>query len=311
MPRAHASRLPRGSGASAVCLFLLAGMLGGCGSANAPASPPSTTASTDGDGVLGEWVSAAGYQRTYSLHLPSGYDASRPYPLIIAFHGAGGTHEQAHDVGLDRAANAGGFILAAPDGIGGDWSLPCAGCTYATQIGVDDVAFVATLVNHLSRNLSIDPNGVFVAGISDGGAFTHEVACRYPVAGAAVVAGMMFDPASCHPPKRVPFVGFHGTADGVVAFSYATASVQEWAALNGCADIPSETNLPDLVANDQTTVIRYDFPACSDDADVTFFAILGGGHNWPGVTPWNPSDRGSKDINASDEIVRFFSAHRR
>ena len=298
----------RAARALAVLPLLLAIFWGGCASSEVPASP---TTESDGEGVLGQWVSAGGYRRTYTLHLPPDYDDSREYPLIIMFHGAGGSHEQAHNVGLAQAAIAGGFILAAPDGIGGDWAFHCGGCTEADRIGVDDVAFVDVLVRQLSEGLSIDRDGVFVAGVSDGGAFTHEVACAYPVAGAAVVAGTMFNANTCQPPTRVPFLGFHGTADGIVSFSYGAASARQWAALNGCTSGPDEAILPDVDSDDGTTVVRYDYSGCPEHADVTFFAVLGGGHNWPGIQAWSGRGLNTQDIKASEEIVRFFSEHRR
>jgi len=298
----------RAARALAFLPLVLAIFWGGCASSEAPVSP---TTQGEGEGVLGQWVSAGGYRRTYALHLPPDYDGARQYPLIIMFHGAGGSHEQAYSVGLVQAATTGGFILAAPDGLEGDWAFHCGGCTYADRIGVDDVAFVDVLVRQLSEGLSIAPGEVFVAGVSDGGAFTHEVACAYPVAGAAVVAGTMFNASTCQPPKRVPFVGFHGTADGIVSFSYGAASARRWAELNECASGPDEKALPDLSLEDGTTVFRYDYGDCPEHADVTFFAVRGGGHSWPGIPPWPGRGLNTQDIKASEEIVRFFSDHRR
>lgn len=33
-------------------------------------------------------LTSSGRDRTYSVHLPSGYDRSKPYPVVLGFHGS-------------------------------------------------------------------------------------------------------------------------------------------------------------------------------------------------------------------------------
>jgi polyhydroxybutyrate depolymerase len=288
-------------------LALIAALGSGCGSHSAPGAA-TQTAAVDGDGVLGQWVASQGLQRTYGLHVPPSCGGTRPCPLILAFHGAGGTHQFAENVGLFRAGDRGGFVVAAPDGIAGDWALGCGGCTVADQSGISDLRFVATLVTHLSRNLAIDTARVYATGRSDGGIFTHRLACNYPLAGAAVVSGALFGAQACQPARAVPLIAFHGTADTVIGFSQGEAAVRYWAGLDGCATTPTVTALPDL-ANDGTTVTRQDFAPCREGAEVTLFAIAGGGHNWPGSPTPETAGLQTHDIQASEEMVDFFARH--
>jgi polyhydroxybutyrate depolymerase len=297
--------------AAVASLALAVGAATGCGGGQNPAAAeaPEATDLSEGEGALGEWVSSGGLQRTYSLRVPSSYDGSRPYPLVLAFHGAGGNGGVAQHVGLDRAAERAGFILAAPDGVGGSWALGCGGCTVADRMGIDDVRFVGVLVTHLSRHLSIDRERVFAAGLSDGGTFSNRLACEYPLAGAAVVAGTLFNPASCRPERPVSMVAFHGTADDIIPFANGATSIRIWADLDGCGTEPTVTPLPDI-EDDGTNVWRYDHPACQDRTEVVFFAVEGGTHSWPGAP--SSQERGqTRDIEASEEIVEFFSRHRR
>src|SRR5687768_16124334 len=36
-------------------------------------------------------ISSGGRDRTFQLHLPDGYDAARPWPLVLVYHGRGNT----------------------------------------------------------------------------------------------------------------------------------------------------------------------------------------------------------------------------
>lgn len=281
----------------------------GCGGVESPAGPAAASAIPEGEGVFGQWVASGGLQRTYALHLPPGHDRSRATPLVVAFHGASGTHQFAEDMGLFRAADRLGFIVVAPDGIGGDWALGCGGCTLADRSGIDDVRFVQTLFGQVSQHLSVDRNRIYAAGRSDGATFTYRLGCSIPLAGIAVVSGTMIGSGRCEPLRPVPLIAFHGTADPVIPFSGGAAPATLWAGLNGCSPTPTATALPDRV-DDGTTVFRYDYGACREGADVTFFAINGGGHAWPGsLVPYSSGGPQSREIEASEEIVDFFARH--
>jgi len=291
-----------------VAAIVAAVLAGGCGASGGAPAAPTRTAVAEGEGVLGEWVASGGLERTYALHVPPGCSGARPCPLIVAFHGAGGSHRFAEGVGLYRAADRGGFVVAAPDGVGGDWALGCGGCTLADRAGIDDVRLTATLVAHLTERLPIDPARVYATGRSDGASFTYRLACNYPLAGAAVVAGSLFDPAGCKPPRLMPLIAFHGRADTVVSYVQGALSAQKWASFDGCVTEPVPTELPDRVS-DGTTVTRYDFPDCREGTEVSFFAVAGGGHNWPGSPTAETAGLQTQDIQASEEIVDFFARH--
>src|SRR5690606_2308318 len=59
-----------------------------------------------------------GHRRTALVHIPPGYQADNPPPLVIALHGAGGKGESmlVHD-GCAKLANERGFIVVAPNGL--------------------------------------------------------------------------------------------------------------------------------------------------------------------------------------------------
>ena len=54
------------------------------------------------------------------LYVSARYDAARPAPLVLAFHGAGGGAIEGIQL-LRDAADAGGALLVAPDSRAGTW----------------------------------------------------------------------------------------------------------------------------------------------------------------------------------------------
>jgi polyhydroxybutyrate depolymerase len=55
--------------------------------------------------------------------------------------------------------------------------------------------------------------------------------------------------------------------------------------------------------------VRY--TGCDQGADVILYTIEDGGHTWPGGVPIPLVGKTSKDIDATEEMWRFFQAHRR
>ena len=277
----------------------------GCGGTVAV---PDSPGGREGDGVVGEWVISGGRTRTYALHVPASYDASRPAPLVVAFHGANGSRAFGENAGLNRAADRRGFVVVSPDGIGADWALGCGGCTTADRQGVDDLLFFDTLISQVAGQYSIDRRRVYATGFSDGGTFSYRLACQrsQAVSAVAVVSGLLL----CRPQQPLPVLGVHGTADAIIDYTQGALAVQHWAELDGCRAAPLETLLPDR-ADDGTRVTRYDFEGCRGGTEVGMFAVRGGGHNWPGALNDYPSWLGiqSRQIDASEEIMDFFSRH--
>lgn len=66
-----------------------------------------------------------------------------------------------------------------PTGARDPW---CSSCTEASETvaqreRINDVGFITSLIDELVEKRSIDPNAVFVAGVSDGAMMAHRLAC--------------------------------------------------------------------------------------------------------------------------------------
>ncbi len=269
--------------------------------------------------------------RSYVTYVPPRYDPAEPMPLVLALHGRPGTGSSfAYITDLNPVAAENGFIVVYPDGLNYEWNY--TGDLWGVPgYDQDDVYFLRSLISDLGQMLNIDQARLYVTGFSNGGFMTQRLACEAPhqfAAFAAVGSTMYYSvSALCEGTAPAPMLLMHGTEDlsipweGVtngVAGQYISLSVVDtmgfWVLHNGCdtqsqfAEIPVTGNSPG------TQVVRHTFSGCSAGAEVVFYVIAGGGHNWPGV-PGRISEEiagnVNMDINAGQVIWEFFAQHTR
>ncbi|MEZ4470106.1 MAG: hypothetical protein R3F60_04715 [bacterium] len=220
-----------------------------------------------------------GRERRFRVHVPAGYDRTRPTDVVLDFHGRGVSPElHLLQNGMLAAADRRGFIAVHPTGDASDltWNAGVC-CGAAMTSGADDVGFVAAMVDELAAALCVDR--VFATGLSNGGFFAHRLACDRAdlVEGIAPVAGTLG--VLCQPSRPVPVLHFHGTGDQVVPYEgfFGFVSVAEtmaaWARANGCRDAR------DAVFT-QGDVRCEAWQGCA--APVVLCTVEGGGHTWPG-----------------------------
>ena len=161
----------------------------------------------------------------YRTYVPKAYTGSKPFPLIIALHGLGGTEDSFFDnygAGLPPLAESHGYILAAPLGYRVDgsygWGLgtpPADPATRRTQdFSEQDVMQVLQRMRQLYK---IDESRIYLMGHSMGGIGTWKVAPKYPDIWAAIapISGNGA-PATLEKIRSVPEIIVHGDADPTV-----------------------------------------------------------------------------------------------
>jgi polyhydroxybutyrate depolymerase len=191
--------------------------------------------------------------RSYVLHIPPGYDGTKPMPLVLDFHGVGdsGASER-NDSPYPAALDPEGVVMAFPDGLKGPagtaWNVgPCC------VANVDDVAFARAVVEHVRERACIDATRVYAVGVLTGGGMAHYLACHAADVFAAV-APAAFDLLAenvdeCVPSRPISVISFRGTADSRVpydggasslvpgmpiTFLGAQATYAKWASIDGC-----------------------------------------------------------------------------
>jgi len=278
-----------------------------------------------------------GIERRYLLYRPIGHDPSAPAPVVLAFHGGGGNpRSMVRLSGLNDQANDSGFLVVYPAGTGPDpdRGLTFNGggcCGYAMRQGVDDVAFVAALLDDLTTVAAVDEGAVFATGLSNGAIMAYRAAAELSerIAAIAPVGGpLMLE--SIDPTRPVSIMHFHGTDDrlapfaggygknprggrGVTEFRSVDDSIQDWVEANGCDTSPEVRVLPDA-ADDGTRVTHRLWGNGDDGTEVVLIEIEGGGHTWPGVPPPPAATflgRSTQDISGNEMMWEFFQAHRR
>jgi polyhydroxybutyrate depolymerase len=251
--------------------------------------------------------------RTALVHIPTGYDPTKPTPIVLNFHGLAGSPSQEEGLTLmDAEADSQGFVVVYPQGTGAlpSWNAGAC-CGTAVSDNVDDVGFTSDLLDALEDKLCADETRVFVTGMSNGGFFSHVLGCDMAdrIAAIAPVAGVLGIP-TCNPSRPVPVIEFHGTSDPLVpydgdpAIGYPSVAdtVAGWVQRDGCTGSPTTT-----YSNGDATCVTY--AQCSQGADVTLCTITGGGHTWPGGTPFPLLGATSTDISATDAMWTFFQSH--
>jgi poly(3-hydroxybutyrate) depolymerase len=252
-------------------------------------------------------ITHAGQKRNAILRLPDNYDGT-PRPVLFHFPGLGETPGLAEYYGrMADFAQTRGFIMITPEHYGLGWQGVAGG---PTSPDVDDPGFVTELQDILIQRFNADPRRLYASGMSNGGFFTSKMACDNKRFAAYVpVSGQLNDQAACHPGRPVPIVLIHGDGDPLVPYSTAPEAARFWAGNNGCGTATTDTDLPDIDPNDNTTVTRHDYRDCPASAPVILYQIKGGGHNWPGGIPFlGPVLGGTTyDISANTVIWDFVS----
>jgi polyhydroxybutyrate depolymerase len=272
-----------------------------------PAKPQSS-------GDSGASISSGGLDRGYTLHVPAGYDGARRVPLLLLFHGFSlDAAFMASYVAFPRVSDASGAVVVSLDGTG----EPKRWNAVAAATGPDDLAFAKELLDRIMTDFCIDPARVFAVGFSNGGGMAQRVSCDLPgrIAAVGVVAAAY---VNCQ--GTTPVIAFHGIADPIVAFEGGEnppeqgggvfppvrRSVSEWARSLGCEGLA-------VISRPSANVELSTYRNCRlGDGEALLYAIIGGGHTWPGATMDLPPQivgATTHEIDATATIWEFLQRH--
>lgn len=127
------------------------------------------------------------------------------------------------------------------------WNATEACCNFY-DTGVDDAAYLMSLVDEISAKLNIDESLIYFTGHSNGGFMGFNLACHYSdrIAGVFAIAGTMYkNKSECNPTSPVNVLHIHGTNDQVNkwdggfnydnSYSSVQETVSDWIEFNGCS----------------------------------------------------------------------------
>ncbi|HLX92327.1 MAG TPA: alpha/beta fold hydrolase [Puia sp.] len=281
---------------------------------------------------LDKTLKVDGRLRQYQIHLPPGFSREKKYPVILAFHGGGGSYKKtAKFYDFNPLADQDIFIVVYPNAVNKAWSMPGISSRVKNlDSTVDDVHFISNLIDTLIFDYYADPLRIYCTGISRGGMFSFYLAYKLPDkirAIAPVCGGISRTVAADYELKRhIPVLMINGTEDKFVSYEGGPGKLNKRNEENEDADmLPSEellaklvkmyncnprpliTNIPDIDPEDGCHAIDYFYSG--GGTPVEFIKVVGGGHTWPGGSQYLPKfliGRVCRDFNASEKIFEFF-----
>jgi polyhydroxybutyrate depolymerase len=160
------------------------------------------------DGRIERLVTEAGEQRREALlWTPVG---AAPERLVVMLHGAGGNPDRIRALtgqGLEREAQRGRWLVLYPQGVAGTWNDCRRSPDYpARRAGVDDVAFLAGLLERVRAEYRVARERVLVAGYSNGAHMALRLGLERPdvLGGIGMVAALPPAPEESLCPQAYP-----------------------------------------------------------------------------------------------------------
>jgi polyhydroxybutyrate depolymerase len=269
--------------------------------------------------------------REYIAYKPASLDGSaEKRALVIVLHGGGGTAKQIMRetrASFFPLAEDAGFYLVYPNAVNKVWDFGAGKISSELKERVDDRQYFSDLIDKTISTLPVDPDRIFLTGISRGGQASYFIACEFPGRIRAIAPIAMPLPAymveSCRDGPPVGIAVMNGTDDPLVPYDGGMITIGRrerdevistdetiaiWNKRNGCSVNDKKESILDS-ANDRMQVELSAWRNCSG-ADVLLYRIVGGGHTWPSGSQYLPAfwvGRVNKDIDGATVAWNFFS----
>lgn len=275
-----------------------------------------------------------GLRREYVLHRPAGWDGRAPLPLVLMFHGGGGTARVSiYATGWSDKADAERFLVVYPQATRKDPTRPPtflrnptfwnvgSGFGHAEKAGVDDVAYVRAALDHVAASMRVDETRIYASGFSNGAAMALRCGVEFGPRLAAIgaIAGHLWR-RDTPPTRAAPLLYICGGADPIVPpaggdvlspwgkthrLPAVADTVGTWARWCGCESAPR-------VLRDEDGLRHVRYEPNAGGAAVEWITLAQAGHVWPGgplVLSEKITGPSCSRVNATNTLWDFFQRH--
>ena len=227
-----------------------------------------------------------GINREYLMYIPDSYDGKTSAPLMLNFHGFGGSaSEYMIEADMRSLAESDTFILVYPQGsyLNGypHWNACPKGGDNKSE--ADDFGFVESMINEISSQFNVDMKRIYAAGYSNGSMMAYGLA-NYKselITAVASVSGGMLDCTgdTSHP---MPILHLHGTSDDILPYNgsfgwnSAQSTLDHWINFNNTTTNPNVRS----VNSGGMTIEHYVYGHGDNSVSVEHYKYIGGDHEW-------------------------------
>lgn len=276
--------------------------------------------------------------RQFLLYVPASYREYKAMPLLVWLHGCSQSVEEFRDgTRIIQWADQRGFLVLMPRQ--SRWANPL-GCwnwfDAATQNGVGETAVVLAQARFVRSRWNIDPQRIWIAGMSSGAALAACIAVHgyKEISAAAFVSGLAdgaaisagtakkvmagitdvdvteiaYRASRRSSPRPLRSLIIHGDADQVAAPAHADELARQMLALNGEYPVATPLRTPDLHTETLAAGrrLRRDQYKILGQTVVNILRIEGLGHAWSGGDA-NFSFNDASPPDTTQLILDFFA----
>lgn len=282
----------------------------------------------DGAQFLAATFSNQAGSRPYKLYVPSGNRAGSPVPLIVMLHGCTQSPDDfAAGTRMNEAAEEHTCLVVYPGQTAAANMQKCWNWFSESEQhrGQGEPSLIAGITRQVMRDFSVDPQRVYVAGLSAGGAAAAIMGDAYsdlfaaigvhsglacgaardmPSAFAAMHGGGAAGAATVRPgPRIVPAIVFHGDRDSTVNPRNADAIVAQSAQAVALSKHVEQGRVPG--GHDYSRTLSTD---AAGRTMIEQWVVHGAGHAWSGGSAAG-SYCDPRGPDATREMLRFFLEH--